>query len=74
MAKAAGVSHAILGRIWRTFRLQPHRMERFKISPDLQLVEKIREVVGLEERHEFDTGVGRCRIATTSPVCVLGAG
>jgi transposase len=27
--------------------LQPHRVERFKISPDPQLVEKIRDVVGL---------------------------
>src|SRR3954452_6188742 len=25
MAKAAGVSHTLIGRIWRTFRLQPHR-------------------------------------------------
>ena len=46
MAKA-GVSHTMVGRIWRTFRLQPHRAESFKISPDRQLVEKIREVVGL---------------------------
>jgi transposase len=47
MAKAAGISHAMVGRIWRTFRLQPHRTESFKISPDPQLVEKIRDVVGL---------------------------
>jgi transposase len=47
MAKAAGVSHAMVGRIWRTFRLQPHRTESFKISPDPQLVEKLRDVVGL---------------------------
>ena len=47
MAKAAGVSHTMVGRIWRTFRLQPHRTEGFKLSPDPQLVEKIRDVVGL---------------------------
>jgi len=47
MAKAAGVSHTMVGRIWRTFRLQPHRTESFKISPDPQLVDKIRDVVGL---------------------------
>jgi transposase len=47
MAKAAGVSHTMVGRIWRTFRLQPHRTESFKISPDPQLMEKIRDVVGL---------------------------
>src|SRR4029453_8016020 len=34
MAKAAGVSHTMVGRIWRTFRLQPHRTERFKLSPE----------------------------------------
>lgn len=47
MAKAAGVSHSTVGRIWRTFRLQPHRTESFKLSPDPQLVAKIRDVVGL---------------------------
>jgi hypothetical protein len=47
MAKAAGVRHTMVGRIWRTFRLQPHRTESFKFSPDPQLVEKIRDVVGL---------------------------
>jgi transposase len=47
MAKAAGLSHSTIGRIWRTFRLQPHRTESFKLSPDPQLVDKIRDVVGL---------------------------
>jgi hypothetical protein len=37
----------MVGRIWRTFRLQPHRTESFKLSSDPQLVEKIRDVVGL---------------------------
>src|SRR5712691_8712902 len=39
MAKAAGLSHSTIGRIWRTFRLQPHRVESFKLSPDPQLVD-----------------------------------
>jgi transposase/transposase-like protein len=47
MAKAAGISHSTVGRIWRTFHLQPHRTESFKLSPDPQLVAKIRDVVGL---------------------------
>src|ERR687891_2100514 len=47
MAKAAGLSHSTIGRIWRTFHLQPHRTESFKLSPDPQLVDKIRDVVGL---------------------------
>ena len=47
MARAAGLSHSTVGRIWRTFRLQPHRTESFKLSSDPQLVPKIRDVVGL---------------------------
>jgi len=47
MAKAAGMSHTMVGRIWRTFGLQPHITESFKLSPDPQLVAKIRDVVGL---------------------------
>ena len=47
MAKAADISHTMVGRIWRTFRLQPHRTESFKLSPDPQLVDQIRDVVGL---------------------------
>ncbi len=46
MAKAAGMSHTMVGRIWRTFGLQPHRTESFKLSPDPQLVAKVRDVVG----------------------------
>ena len=47
MAKAAGMSHTMVGRIWRTFGLQPHVIESFKLSPDPQLVAKVRDVVGL---------------------------
>ena len=47
MAKAAGLSHTMVGRIWRTFGLQPHLTESFKLSPDPQLIAKVRDVVGL---------------------------
>lgn len=47
MAAQAGMSHTTIGRIWRTFGLKPHVTESFKISPDPQLIEKIRDVVGL---------------------------
>lgn len=47
MAKAAGLSHTSVGRIWRTFGLQPHRTETFKLSPDPLLIEKVRDIVGL---------------------------
>jgi transposase len=47
MAKKAGMSHTMVGRIWRTFGLKPHVTRSFKMSPDPQLVEKVRDVVGL---------------------------
>jgi transposase len=47
MAKASGISRSTVNRIWRAFRLQPHRSETFKLSPDPLLVEKVRDIVGL---------------------------
>lgn len=47
MAKAAGMSHATVGRIWRAFGLQPHVVRTFKISNDPQFIEKVRDIVGL---------------------------
>jgi transposase len=47
MAKAVGLSHMAISRIWRTFGLQPHRSETFTLSNDPLLVEKIRDIVGL---------------------------
>jgi transposase len=47
MAKAVGLSHMAISRIWRTFGLQPHRTETFKLSNDPLLVDKVRDIVGL---------------------------
>jgi transposase len=47
MAAKAGMSHAMIGKIWRTFGLKPHLTRSFKLSPDPQLVDKLRDVVGL---------------------------
>jgi transposase len=47
MAANAGMSHTMIGRIWRTFGLKPHITRSFKLSPDPQLVDKVRDVVGL---------------------------
>jgi transposase len=47
MAKNVGLSQATIHRIWKTFGLQPHRAETFKLSPDPQFVDKVRDVVGL---------------------------
>lgn len=47
MAAQAGISHTTVGHIWRTFGLQPHRTQSFKLSPDPQLIDKVRDIVGL---------------------------
>jgi transposase len=47
MAEHAGISHTMVGQIWRTFGLQPHRTQFFKLSPDPQLIDKVRDIVGL---------------------------
>ena len=47
MAKATGLSDTTVLRIWRAFGLQPHRTDTFKLSTDPQLVEKVRDIVGL---------------------------
>ncbi len=47
MAKAQGLSRMAVQRIWKAHKLQPHRVETFKLSRDPQFVEKVRDVVGL---------------------------
>jgi len=47
MAAQAGMSHTMVGRIWRAFGLKPHLTESFKLSPDPQFIEKVRDIVGL---------------------------
>lgn len=47
MAKAQGISHATVQRIWEAHGLQPHRTKTFKLSRDKHFVEKLKDVVGL---------------------------
>ena len=47
MAKAQGISHSTVQRIWEAHGLQPHRTKTFKLSQDKRFVEKLQEVVGL---------------------------
>src|SRR6202521_645325 len=47
LAKATGLSRMTISRIWHAFGLEPHRTDTFKLSPDPQLVEKVRDIVGL---------------------------
>jgi transposase len=47
MAEATGMSRQAVHRIWKAFGLQPHRSDTFKLSTDPQLIEKVRDIVGL---------------------------
>jgi len=47
LAKASGLSRMTISRIWHAFGLQPHRADTYKLSPDPQLIEKVRDIVGL---------------------------
>src|SRR5579863_3042218 len=47
MAQRLGVSRMLVQRVWQRFDVQPHRVERFKLSNDPQFDEKVRDVVGL---------------------------
>ena len=47
MAKAAGVSHRSVQRIWQGAGLKPHLVSTFKISNDPNFKEKVVDVVGL---------------------------
>jgi transposase len=47
LAAKHGISHATVGEIWRAFGLKPWLQDKFKLSPDPDLVDKIRDIVGL---------------------------
>ena len=48
MAKAAGVSHRSVQRIWAAHGLKPHRVRTFKLSNDPKFAAKVQDVVGLD--------------------------
>src|SRR5271166_445732 len=47
MAKAAGISHRRVQRIWAAQGLKPHRVHTFKLSNDPKFAAKVQDVVGL---------------------------
>ncbi|MCI4336222.1 MAG: IS630 family transposase [Thermoplasmata archaeon] len=47
MAEAHGVSPSTVRRIWRARRLQPHRLEHYKLGRVKHFEEKLRDIVGL---------------------------
>ena len=47
MARAVGLSHTSVKRIWNAHGLKPHLSRGFKLSNDKRFVEKVQDVVGL---------------------------
>jgi transposase len=47
LAKQLGVSRMLVQRVWQRHEVQPHRVERFKLSKDPRFDEKVRDIVGL---------------------------
>ncbi len=47
LAKQLGISRTIVHRVWQRHDVQPHRVERFKLSNDPRFEEKVRDIVGL---------------------------
>src|SRR3712207_2710615 len=47
MARAAGVSHRSVQRIWAAHGLKPHRVRTFKLSNDPQFAARVQDIVGL---------------------------
>ena len=47
MAKVMGVSLRTVQRVWKTHKLQPHRLRTFKRSNDPDFIAKLEDIVGL---------------------------
>jgi transposase len=47
LAETMGLEHLGVWRVWRKYALKPHQIERFKLSRDPRLVEKLHDVVGV---------------------------
>ena len=47
LAAPLRISKTIVHRVWQRHAIQPHRVERFKLSNDPRFEEKVRDIVGL---------------------------
>ena len=47
LAARHGISKTTVAEIWRAFGLKPWKADSFKVSPDPDLIEKVRDLVGL---------------------------
>ena len=53
MARAQGVSHFTVQKIWFARGIRPHKVQTFKLSKDPRFEEKLADVVGLYETDRF---------------------
>ena len=47
LARHLGVTRTVVHEVWQKYDVQPHRVERFKLSNDPKFEEKVRDIVGL---------------------------
>jgi len=47
LARHLGVTRTLIHDVWQKYDVQPHRVERFKLSNDPKFEEKVRDIVGL---------------------------
>lgn len=81
LAKYLNVSRMLVQRVWHRYDIQPHRVEKFKISNDPRFEEKVRDVVGLY-LHPPDRALVLCvdeksqiqALDRTAPILPLRAG
>ena len=47
LARHLGVTRTLVHEVWQKYDVQPHRVERFKLSNDPKFEDKVRDIVGL---------------------------
>jgi putative transposase len=47
LARHLGLTRTLVHGVWQRYDVQPHRVERFKLSNDPNFEEKVRDIVGL---------------------------
>src|ERR1051325_6107546 len=54
LARHLGVTRTVVHEVWQKYDVQPHRVERFKLSNDPNFEEKVRDIVGLYLNHPIE--------------------
>jgi hypothetical protein len=70
VAAKLGVSRMMVQRVWQRYDVQPHRVEKFKISNDPKFEDKTRDVVGLYLDPPDRAPTHPCAFARSRPAMV----